>query len=100
MANLDKETLKNLTLLSSIECSEEDQESLLSDLSKIFDYIEQLGEVDTENVKPCDHVLADIQNVTREDVVGETMPRETFLSNAPSQVGGLIRVPPVIKQGK
>jgi aspartyl-tRNA(Asn)/glutamyl-tRNA(Gln) amidotransferase subunit C len=33
----------------------------------------------------------------REDKVGETLPRELFLANAPSHVGGLIRVPPVIK---
>ena len=37
-------------------------------------------------------------NVTREDVVGELLNREAFLANAPSHVGGMIRVPPVIKQ--
>ena len=63
----------------------------------IIDYIEQLKEIDTEDVPPCNHVLENMVNITREDDVGETMPRETFLSNAPSQVSGFMRVTTVIK---
>jgi aspartyl-tRNA(Asn)/glutamyl-tRNA(Gln) amidotransferase subunit C len=98
MANLDKETLKNLTKLSRIDCTEEEQDALLVDLKKILSYVEQLTEVNVDNVPPCNHVLEDIVNVTREDVVGKTLSREAFLSNAPSQVGGMIKVPTVIKQ--
>ena len=98
MAQLDKQTIKNLVILSRIDCTEEEQEHLLKDLKSILTYVEQLNEVDTENVPPCNHVIKDVANLTREDRVGETLPRETFLANAPSHVGGLIRVPPVIKQ--
>lgn len=98
MANLNKETIKNLTLLCRIDCSEKEQEELLQNLQSIFDYFEQLNEVDTAHVKPCNHVLEDIVNVMREDQVGETMPRDIFLANAPSQAGGLIKVPLVLKQ--
>lgn len=98
MANLDKETIKKLSKLSRIDCSEEEQESLLNDLKKIINYIEQLNEVDTEHVQPCNHVLDDIVNVTREDVVEDILPREIFIANAPSHVGGMIKVPTVIKQ--
>jgi len=97
MAELNKETLKNLTTLSRIDCSEEEQEALLGDLQNILTYVDTLTKIDTENVSPCNHVLADMNNVMREDEVGEVMPRETFLANAPDQIGGLIRVPPVIK---
>jgi len=98
MAKLDKETIKKLTQLSRIECSEAEQEALLHDLKNILNYIEQLQEIDTEHVPPCNHVLEDIVNVMREDKVGATMPRDTFLANAPSKIGGMIRVPPVLKQ--
>jgi len=99
MPQLHKETISKLTKLSRIDCSEEEQEKLLADLKRILNYIDQLQEINTDNVTPCDHVLADMLNVMREDVVGPTMPRETFLNNAPSHVGGLIRVPPVLKNG-
>ncbi len=98
MVTLNKQTIQNLIQLCRIDCSKEEQERLLEDLKKIISYIEQLQELDTENVLPCNHVLEEMANVMRNDVTGETMPREVFLANAPSQIGGMIRVPPVIKQ--
>ncbi len=98
MAKLDKETIQKLTRLCRIDCTEEEQEALLKDLRQMLDYFELLQEVDTENVPPCNHVLENMANVMREDVVGEVLNREAFLSNAPSHIGGMIRVPPVIKQ--
>lgn len=98
MADLDKETLKKLTQLSRIECTEEEQEGLLEDLKKILKYVDQLSELDVTDVKPTNHILEDMVNVLREDEVGETLPRDVFLGNAPSQVGGMVKVPPVIKQ--
>lgn len=97
MSDLNKETIKTLTRLCRINCTEEEQESLLTDLKKILDYIEQLQQIDTENVPICNHVLEDIGNVMREDVVEGVLDREEFLANAPSHIGGMIRVPPVLK---
>ncbi|CUI17131.1 glutamyl-tRNA(Gln) amidotransferase subunit C [Candidatus Protochlamydia naegleriophila] len=99
MAELDKETITKLTHLCRIDCTEEEQEALLKDLKNILKYIEQLQQIDTENVLPCNHVLDDITNVMRDDVIGAVLNRdEDFLPNAPSHIGGLIRTPPVIKQ--
>lgn len=98
MAQFDKLTIQNLILLSRIECTEEQKEALLKDLKKIIEYFEQLNEINTDNVAPCDHVLAGIYNVMRDDEVGKSMPRELFLSNVPAHIGGMIKVPPVLKQ--
>ena len=94
MVQIDKNTIKSLTQLSRIHCGEDEQEKLLHDLQNILSYIEQLEEVSTENVPPCHHVLGEVSNVMREDVVGETMPRELFLANTTSK-GGLVLIPPV-----
>lgn len=98
MSNLNKETIKQLSRLCRIHCTDEEQEALLHDLQKILNYIEQLQEIDTNEVPPCNHVLADMGNVMREDVIGKVLNRDDFLANAPSHIGGMIRVPPVIKQ--
>jgi aspartyl-tRNA(Asn)/glutamyl-tRNA(Gln) amidotransferase subunit C len=98
MVKLDKAQIKYLTQLCRIECTEEEQNSLLKDLGEILNYMEQLNDIDTSSVPPCHHVLEDVVNVLREDIVGDTMPREVFLSNAPLQIGGMIRVPTIIKQ--
>lgn len=97
MANLDKNTIKTLVTLSRISCTEEEQVSLLENLQKILSYIDLLDEIDTKDVPPCNQVIANVSNVMREDIVGQTLPRELFLENAPAQIGGMIRVPPVIK---
>jgi aspartyl-tRNA(Asn)/glutamyl-tRNA(Gln) amidotransferase subunit C len=98
MSHLDKKTIQHLTKLCRIDCSEEEQEALLRDLENILNFVDQLQEINTEEIPPSDHVLEEIFNVMREDNVGQPMPREIFLSIAPSHVGGMIRVPPVFKQ--
>jgi aspartyl-tRNA(Asn)/glutamyl-tRNA(Gln) amidotransferase subunit C len=97
MANLDKHAIQNLIQLSRIDCSSAEQEALLEDLKKILSYVEQLNEIDTSQTAPCNTVLENTGNVMRPDVIGETLPREAFLANAPS-IGGLVRIPPVMKQ--
>lgn len=97
MAKPNRDTIHYLAQLCRIECTPEEEEALLQDLSTILDYMEQLKEVDTTHVKPCDHVLAFMVNVTREDVVGATLKRDLFLANAPDQVAAMIRVPPILK---
>lgn len=96
MVKLDKLTVAKLMQLSRIHCNEEEQEALLHDLQKILGYIEQLDQVNTEDVEPCYNVLP-LENVMREDTVGGLLDRDVFLENAPSHIGGMVRVPPVIK---
>lgn len=98
MADLDKETIKKLTQLSRIGCPDEEQEAILHDLKNILAYIEQLQELDTEDVPPCNNVIANMKNVMRKDVPNNSLPRKEFLENSPEQIGGMIRVPEVIKK--
>ncbi len=98
MAQLTKETIRYLSQLCRIHCSEEDEEAMLRDLQGILGYIEQLQAIDTEGVPPCSHVIAGMNNVMREDIIGKSLSREVFLDNAPDHVGGMIRVPPVLQQ--
>lgn len=98
MAELTKETIRYLSKLCRIHVTEEEEDGLLSDLQRILGYIEQLQSIDTEGVPASSHVIPGVCNVTRDDVAGEILPRETFLSNAPDHVAGMIRVPPVLQQ--
>lgn len=97
MSDLDEESLVNLTKLCRINCSTEELKTLLHNLRSILGYIDQLKEVDTENVSVCNHVSEVVETFMREDEVKESLDRETFLKNSPSHVGGMVRVPTVIK---
>jgi len=97
MASFTREEMKHIARLCRINCTDEEIDELSGDLNRILGYVDQLEEVDTTGVEPCNQVLAEIKNVNREDVPHQSLTREEFLSNAPDQVAGMIRVPPVIK---
>ena len=98
MSDLSEENLRTIGKLSRLKLSEEELHSLYLDLKKIADYIDLLDEVDVSDLKPYMHAEEVGFNCLREDEVEAPLPREVFLSNAPDQVGGMVRVPPVIKQ--
>lgn len=98
MAQLTPQLLKNLAQLSRIHCTPEEETALLADLDKILKHVEQLNEVDVADCAPCYQVLEGMANVLREDEVTDHLSRETFLNNAPDQLAGMIRVPPILQQ--
>jgi aspartyl-tRNA(Asn)/glutamyl-tRNA(Gln) amidotransferase subunit C len=99
MKNFDLKSFEHLKKLCRIECSEEEDQELLRDLKKVLQYVELLDELNTENVPTCRYVLRGmLQNKMREDQVGELLSRDKFLTNAPDQIGGMIKTPPVLKQ--
>jgi aspartyl-tRNA(Asn)/glutamyl-tRNA(Gln) amidotransferase subunit C len=62
----------------------------------ILAYIEQLEELDVSGIEPTAHATL-LTNVVREDVAGESFPRETMLANAPADVNEeLIKVGQVL----
>lgn len=95
MTQLDTDTLKELAKLCRIKCTEFEQ--LQNNLLSILSYIDQMQEVDTEGVPTCNYIHDTTMNTLREDQVGQPLPRDTFLENSPAHIGGMIRVPPVIK---
>ncbi|MDE5866785.1 MAG: Asp-tRNA(Asn)/Glu-tRNA(Gln) amidotransferase subunit GatC, partial [Lachnospiraceae bacterium] len=79
-------------ILAKLELSENEKEQAKKDMGRMLDYIDKLGELDTEGVEPMSHVFP-VQNVFREDVVTNTDTREQLLSNAPEQKDGMFAVP-------
>ncbi|MFZ0565719.1 MAG: Asp-tRNA(Asn)/Glu-tRNA(Gln) amidotransferase subunit GatC [Chlamydiales bacterium] len=98
MSDFCEESIKTLCALCRIEIAEEDFPALSKDLKRVLDYVELLNEVDVSHLSPYSHIEEQGTGSLREDEVGELLQREQFLNNAPDQVGGMIRVPPIIKQ--
>ena len=98
MPNFDHQTLEHLKKLCRIECSEEEDRDILESLARVLDYVAQLNGINTDNTVACRYVLRGMQrNQMRDDEVKDLLPREQFLANAPDQIGGMVRVPPVLK---
>lgn len=93
MANIiSDETIEYVGILAKLELSDEEKEQAKSDMGRMLDYIDKLGELDTNGVEPMSHVFP-VQNVFREDVVTNSDTREELLANAPEQKDGMFMVP-------
>ena len=93
MANIIRdETIEYVGILAKLELSDEEKEQAKTDMGRMLDYIDKLGELDTSDVEPMSHVFP-VQNVFREDVVTNGNERERLLSNAPQEKDGMFVVP-------
>ncbi len=93
MANIiSDETIEYVGILAKLELSDEEKEQAKSDMGRMLDYIDKLGELDTTDVEPMSHVFS-VENVFREDVVTNGDERERLLSNAPQEKDGMFVVP-------
>ncbi len=93
---LDKELISRLEKLARLQLSETEREKLRTDLERILHMVDKLRELDTAGVEPLVY-MNEHGNVWREDVVGEHLPVEQALQNAPNQDGKFFRVPKVIE---
>lgn len=93
MANMiSDETIEYVGILAKLELSDEEKEQAKTDMGRMLDYIDKMGELDTTGVEPMTHVFP-VQNVFREDVVTNGDMREQVLCNAPEQKDGMFMVP-------
>jgi len=93
MANvISDETIEYVGILAKLELSDQEREQARSDMGRMLDYIDKLGELDTADVEPMSHVFP-VQNVFREDVVTNGDEREQLLSNAIQEKDGMFMVP-------
>ncbi len=94
--SLDKATVAKVANLARIRVEEEKLDPLAAELNAILGWVEQLGEVDTENVKPMTSV-AEMQLRWRQDEITDGGYQEQVVANAPSKDEGFFAVPKVIE---
>lgn len=93
MANIiSDETIEYVGILAKLELSGEEKEEAKKDMGRMLDYIDKLGELDTEGVEPMSHIFP-VQNVFREDIVTNGDTRDKILKNAPEEKDGMFVVP-------
>lgn len=82
--------------LAYLKLDEDQRAQAAKDLTRMIEYVGQLGELDTQGVEPMSHALP-VVNVMREDEVRESMDREWILRNAPASKDGCFLVPKTIE---
>lgn len=97
MANMiNDETIDYVGILAKLELSPQEKEQAKTDMGRMLDYIDKLGELDTTGVEPMSHVFP-VQNVFREDVVTNGDESKDTLQNAPGMKQNMFKVPRTVE---
>lgn len=92
---INEELVDKLAHLARLEFEHGDKERIITDLSRILTFVEQLNELDTSHVEPLIY-MSDEVNVMRADEARLDITHEDALKNAPKHDSDYFRVPKVI----
>ena len=93
---IDLKTIKHISKLSRISVDDEKAKKLAEDMNSIFDFIEKLKELDTDNIEPLTSV-AETTLKLRVDEVKSGDIREQVLKNSPEENEDFFVVPKVVE---
>ncbi len=94
--SLSVENVNRIAWLARVAIDADKVEAYARDLSGILDFVAQMDDIDTADVKPMAHPLEQTQRL-RPDVPTEPDQREHFQHHAPRVEAGLYLVPKVIE---
>lgn len=93
---VNKETVKKIAHLSRLQFTDQEEDTLVGEMTNILSWMEKLNELDTTTVEPLIHMSGEL-NVVREDIVKDELPHKNALLNAPKKDSDYFRVPKVIE---
>lgn len=94
--SIDNDTVRRIAFLAKLKVEPEKLEETKEEFNKILDWVEELGEVNTDNVEP----LVSVNNETltlRQDEITAGHISEEILANAPVKEYGYFVVPKVVE---
>ena len=93
---IDLKTIKHISKLSRISVDEKKAEKLAVDLNSIFDFIEKLNELKTDNIEPLTSVAETTLKLRSDEVKSKNL-REQVIKNSPEENEDYFVVPKVIE---
>ena len=94
--SIDLKTIKHISKLSRISVDEKRAEKLADDLNSIFDFIEKLNELKTDNIEPLTSVVEKTLKLRSDEVKSKNI-REQIVKNSPQDNEDYFVVPKVIE---
>ncbi|WP_430592702.1 Asp-tRNA(Asn)/Glu-tRNA(Gln) amidotransferase subunit GatC [Humidisolicoccus flavus] len=95
MSEITRDQVVHLAGLARIALTDEEVTTLAADLDVIVDSIAKVSEAVGDDVPATSHPVP-LQNVTRPDVIGETLTHEQAFAGAPDHDGTRFRVTAIL----
>ena len=93
---IDLKTIKHIAKLSRISVDDEKAKKLAGDLNSIFDFIEKLNELKTDQIKPLTSIPETSLKLRNDEIKSQNM-REEIIKNSPEKNEDYFVVPKVIE---
>ena len=93
---IDLKTIKHIAKLSRISVDDEKAKKLAGDLNSIFDFIEKLKELKTDQIKPLTSIAETSLKLRNDEIKSQNM-REEIIKNSPEKNEDYFVVPKVIE---
>ena len=93
--SLSRAEVERISLLARLRLSEQELDTMTTQLTQVVEYVAQLSELNTDDVVPMAHAV-EVSNVFRADEVQPSLDRAAALANAPSHDGQFYLVPAVL----
>ena len=94
--SINLKTIKHISKLSRISVDDEKAKKLAEDMNSIFDFIEKLNELNTDNVEPLTSVAETTLKLRADEVKSENL-RDQILKNSPEENEDFFVVPRVVE---
>jgi aspartyl-tRNA(Asn)/glutamyl-tRNA(Gln) amidotransferase subunit C len=95
VAALGRDDVAHLAQLARLALTDEELDHFAGQLSAVLDAVAEVGKADVGDVPPMTHAVP-LTNVTREDVVMPSLPRDVVLGQAPAAEDDRFRVPQIL----
>ena len=93
---IDLKTIKHIAKLSRISVDDEKAKKLAGDLNSIFDFIEKLNELKTDQIKPLTSIAETSLKLRNDEIKSQNM-RQEIIKNSPEKNEDYFVVPKVIE---
>tara|TARA_B100000575_G_scaffold157346_1_gene125601 strand:- start:584 stop:865 length:282 start_codon:yes stop_codon:yes gene_type:complete len=93
---MDNKTVKTICYLSRLSIDGEKEQKIVTDLDNIIEFVDQLNNVNTSEVKPLTNPLEKTAKTRTDKVTAENL-KEEFLEIAPSSNEDYFLVPRVVE---
>ena len=85
-----------LARLARIQLTSDEEALFTGQLERVLEHIAKINTLDLSDIEPTAHAIS-VFDVVREDVVGESLPKQVVLEQAPHAANGLFVVPKVLE---
>ncbi len=95
---IDRQQVHKVAHLARLALTDQEEETLTTQLQEILGYFDQLSELDTSDVPPTTRAI-EVVNVVRADELKTHLSRDAILDCAPERDGEFFKVPKIINEG-